>query len=167
MNRVFPKPGAVFFEFQLFPTRFFANEIVVFTGFFADEKHRFRFLFTFFTGHFFELDKTPPAPHLQSAHASSTRVNSPHYNRPHKIRNGGDVIEIDSFCFHALLRLPPGGLQSPWERRLPACAKVSEWSLHPAQVGCLRTHWQAGSLRSQEKSDFAILLRLPLVDFTL
>ncbi len=26
-----------------------------------------------------------------------------------------------------------------------------------AQVGCLRTHWQAGSLRSQEKSDFAIL----------
>ncbi|MCL2306109.1 MAG: hypothetical protein FWC43_12265, partial [Planctomycetaceae bacterium] len=28
-----------------------------------------------------------------------------------------------------------------------------------AQVGCLRTHWQAGSLRSQEKSDFAILLQ--------
>jgi len=44
-----------------------------------------------------------------------------------------------------------GGLQSPWERRLPACAKVAEWSLRPAQVGCLRTHWQAGSLRSQEK----------------
>ncbi|MCL2305424.1 MAG: hypothetical protein FWC43_08790, partial [Planctomycetaceae bacterium] len=32
-----------------------------------------------------------------------------------------------------------------------------EWSLCP-QIGCLRTHWQAGSLRSQEKSDFAILL---------
>ncbi|MCL2306470.1 MAG: hypothetical protein FWC43_14110, partial [Planctomycetaceae bacterium] len=31
-----------------------------------------------------------------------------------------------------------------------------------AQVGCLRTHWQAGSLRSQEKSDFAILLILIL-----
>ncbi len=51
-----------------------------------------------------------------------------------------------------------GGLQSPWERRLPACAKSAEWSLRSAQVGCLRTHRQAGSLRSQEKSDFAILL---------
>jgi len=51
-----------------------------------------------------------------------------------------------------------GGLQSPWERRLPACAKVAEWSFRPAQVGCLRAHWQARSLRSQEKSDFAILL---------
>ena len=57
MNRMFPKPGTVFLEFQLFPTRFFANEIVVFTGFFANEKHRFRFLFTFFTSHFPDFDK--------------------------------------------------------------------------------------------------------------
>ncbi|MCL2305096.1 MAG: hypothetical protein FWC43_07105, partial [Planctomycetaceae bacterium] len=58
-------------------------------------------------------------------------------------------------------------LQSPWERRLPACAKVAEWSLRPAQVGYLRTHRQAGSLRSQEKSDFAILLAETATFFTL
>jgi len=49
MNGMFPKSGAVFAQFEFFPSRLFSDGVIVISGLFTDEKNCFRLFFAFFT----------------------------------------------------------------------------------------------------------------------
>ena len=51
MNRVFAEPGTELTQFEFFAAGFAPHGVIVLAAFFADQKHGFRLLFTFFSGH--------------------------------------------------------------------------------------------------------------------
>ena len=48
MNGMFPKFGAVFAQLEFFTSRLLSDGVVIFPGFFADEKDGFRLFLTLF-----------------------------------------------------------------------------------------------------------------------